>query len=249
MMIRNPWSALAPLFALCLTGALTQSACGAEKAAQKAAPEKNIPEKNKEEPSIRRLGDERYQVGPIIVDKANSSFTLSGRVLRTDGPLEFLAVKTGGSKGYESLLEFDTTATEFNVACILIGMTTDGVRRSRYHFDEEEVIGPPAEITVQWEREGKTFDVPISNLLYLDGKPVDSDHWRYTGSFNNPGDGVFMPELSGILISFIHDPDGVIDHQSGIGVNAYGSVSGNTELLPEVGMPLTVTVRHVPKPR
>jgi hypothetical protein len=234
MMIRNKLLVLAPLFALCVTGALTQSAHGAEKAI--------------EEPSIKRLGDERYQVGQIIVDKANLSFTLSGRVLRTEGPLEFLVVKTGGSKGYESLLELDTTATEFNVACILVGMSTDGVRLSRFHFDEEEVIGPPVEITVQWQRDGKTFDVPISNLLYLDGNPVESDEWRYTGSFNNPGDGVFMPELSGILVGFVHDPDGIIDHRSGIGVNEYGSISGNTELLPEIGMSLTVTFRHVPKP-
>jgi len=246
MMMINRWSTLAPLFALCLTVSLTQSACTAERATEKAT--ERVEEKATEEPSIRQLGDERYQVGPIIVDKANSSFTLSGRVLRTDGPLEFLAVKTGGSKGYESLLELDTTATEFNVACILIGMTTDGVRRSRYHFDEEEVIGPPVEITVQWERDGKAFDVPISSLLYIDGKPVDSDQWRYTGSFIHP-DGVFMPELSGILISFVHDPDGVIDHRIGIGVNAYGAVTGNTELLPKVDMPLTVTVRHVPKSR
>jgi len=234
-MIRSRLLTLASLFTLCVTGSLTELARGAETTT--------------EEPSIRELGDQHYQVGNIIVDKANSSFMLSGKVLNTKGPLEFLAVKTGGSKGYETLLELDTNATEFNLACILIGLTTDGVRLPEYHFDKEEVVGPPVAITAKWERDGKSFDVPISTLLYLNGKPIESDHWRYTGSYHNAGDGQFMPELSGILISFVHDPDGIIDHQSGIGVGAYGSITGNTELLPELGMPLTITVRHEPKRR
>ena len=217
--------------ALCLIGSVTNLALGEEMAA--------------EEPPIRDLGDERYQVGNIVVDKANSTFTLPGKVLRTDGPLEYLAVKPGGIKEYESLLELDANATEFNLACILIGLTIDGVKPSRYQFDEEEVVGPPVTITVQWERDGKTFDVPIAKLLYLDGKPVVSDRWRYTGSFHDPGpDRQYMAELSGSLISFVHDPDSIIDHQFGISIGDYGAATGNTELLPEIGMSLTVTVSY-----
>jgi hypothetical protein len=59
----------------------------------------------------------------------------------------------------------------------------------------------------------------------------------------------YMAELSGSLISFVHDPDSIIDHQFGVSIGAYGSTSGNIELLPELGMPLTVTVRHEPPRR
>jgi len=227
---------VASLFAFCMIGSVTGSALGAEAAV--------------DDPTIHELGDGRYQVGNIVIDKANSTFTLPGKVLHTDGPLEYIAVKPGGLKEYESLLELDATATEFNLACILIGLTTDGVKLPRYQFDEEDVVGPTVIITAQWERDGKSFDVPIAKLLYLDGKPVVPDRWRYTGSYRDVGPArQYMAELSGSLISFVHDPDSVIDHQFGVSIGAYGSAAGNTELLPEIGMPLTVRVSYDPDKR
>jgi len=245
-MLKHRPPTFAAFIALCLVGAVT----GVAQETETAAPESTAPETITETPPIRELGDERYQVGNIVVDKANHVFTLPGKVLHTDGPLEYLAVKPGGVKEYESLLELDASATEFNLACILIGLTTDGVRLPRYQFDEEDVVGPTVVITVQWERDGESFDVPIAKLLYLSGKPVVSDRWRYTGSYHDAGPArEYMAELSGSLISFVHDPDSIIDHQFGVSIGAYGSTSGNIELLPELGMSLTVTVRHEPPRR
>jgi hypothetical protein len=228
-MLKNWPPTFASFIALCLVGAVT----GVAQKTESTAPGATAPETITETPPIRELGDERYQVGNIVVDKANHVFTLPGKVLHT-----------------ESLLELDASATEFNLACILIGLTTDGVRLPRYQFDEEDVVGPTVVITVQWERDGESFDVPIAKLLYLSGKPVVSDRWRYTGSYHDAGPArQYMAELSGSLISFVHDPDSIIDHQFGVRIGAYGSTSGNIELLPELGMPLTVTVRHEPPRR
>jgi len=227
---------LVSVCAVCLTGTPVEVARGGD------APNEGAP--------IRELGNDRYQVGNIVIDKANSTFTVPGKVLRTEGPLEYLAVKPGGLKEYESLLQLDASAIEFNIACILIGLTTDNVRLPRYQFDQEEVIGPPVRITAHWERGGKRYDVPIAKLLYQGGKPIVSDRWRYTGSYRDTGpDRQYMAELSGSLISFVHDPDSIIDHQFGAGIGNYGSMSGNTELLPELGMPLTVTIRAESKDR
>ena len=77
----------------------------------------------------------------------------------------------------------------------------------------------------------------------MHGEPVVSDRWRYTGSYRDAGpEKLYMAEMSGSLISFVHDPDSVIDHEIGVSIGAYGATSGNIELLPELGMQVVVTV-------
>src|ERR1044071_1099156 len=52
------------------------------------APENRVPPP----PSIRELGEERYAIGDIVVDRKTSSFTVPGRILDvgSDLPLEFI---------------------------------------------------------------------------------------------------------------------------------------------------------------
>ena len=45
-----------------------------------------------------------------------------------------------------------------------------------------------------------------------------------------------MAEASGALIGFVHDPSSIIEHQVGAGLGNYGLMTGNTELLPELGV-------------
>ena len=111
------------------------------------APEKKATAGSESGPEIRDLGDERFQIGNIIVDKAAGKFTVPGKVLRLEPPLEYLAVKKGGAKGYESLLELESSAVEFNLACILIGMSNENITAPQYQFDQAPVAGPNLHIT------------------------------------------------------------------------------------------------------
>ena len=74
---------------------------------------------------MKPLGQDRYQIGRIVVDKRAGSFTVPGRVHVVGKPLEYLATSPGGMKAYETLLEVDATGSEFNLACILIGLERD----------------------------------------------------------------------------------------------------------------------------
>ena len=74
---------------------------------------------------LKPLGQDRYQIGRIVVDKRASSFTVPGRVHVLGKPLEYLATSPGGMKAYETLLEVDASGSEFNLACILIGLERD----------------------------------------------------------------------------------------------------------------------------
>ena len=107
-------------------------------------------------PKVEELGNQRYRIGSIKVDKARGSFTVPGAILRDKPPLEFLAVMKAGSKAYERLVELDSSAIEFNLACILIGLDPEKGKAPRFHFDREPVEGDAVQIWVRWERDGKT---------------------------------------------------------------------------------------------
>jgi hypothetical protein len=202
-----------------------------------------------EVPEVKPLGDERFQIGKVIVDQRAHTLTVTGRVLRTEPPLEYIAVSVGGVKGYESLLELDATGVEFNLACILLGLSNDDVVLPRYQFDRELAVGPPVAMKVGWGSGPARKEYEIAEVLWSDGKAGLSGDWVYTGSYNDAGDpSPYMAQVLGTLIGFVHDPASVIEHRVGIGIGAYGSIGGNLDVLPEVGSELTVTVESKSPP-
>lgn len=201
-------------------------------------------------PQIRALGEERFQIGKITIDKAGGKFTVPGKVLRLEPPLEYLAVTLGGSKGYESLLELESSAAEFNLACILIGLSTERVALPRYQFDREAVVGPQVRVTTLIQRDDEPVEVDAAQLFLFDGETSSSGEWVYTGSYQGRGENApFMAEFAGTLIGLVHDPASIIEHRTGLGINAYGSVGANTKLLSHVNMPLTLTIENVDRER
>ena len=192
-------------------------------------------------PPIERLGDERFRIGSIVVDKAQNRFTVPATILHLDQALEYVAVTRGGHKGYESLLELDATAHEFQLACILIGLDDAKSVKPRYQFDEREALGQAVDITLSWPEGDGTVTVDAANALLEGDQPFDNNSWVYVGSmFENNGE--LMAETIGTLIGFVHDPYSIIDHRFGAGVGAYGLITGNAGLLPPKGSPLTVTI-------
>ena len=86
---------------------------GAEEGNEKSDPTQEM---------MEDLGDQRYRIGTIIVDRKALSFSVPGKILHLKDPLEYLAVSRNGMKSYESLFELDTSPREFNLACILLGL-------------------------------------------------------------------------------------------------------------------------------
>jgi hypothetical protein len=198
-------------------------------------------------PEIEDLGDERYRIGEILVDRAGGAFSVPGRVIRIDPAIEYLAVMTGGIKAYESLLELDTDAYQFNLACILIGLSTDGVVPPEFQFDPDVVIGPRVRVSVQWREGARTVEHDVSDLLHLPDEDRVTSDWVYTGSTYVPSpDEPFLANQTGTLIGLMHDPASIIEHSIGVGIDNYGAISGNTDVLPSgVGMELTLRVEMV----
>jgi hypothetical protein len=194
------------------------------------------------EPDIEKLGDERYRIGTIVVDRNTLSFTVPGKVLELDAPLEYVAVSRNGSKGYESLLELDTSPREFKLACILIGLDDQKSVKPRYQFDELKPEGPPVDITIHWERDGESISVSAANAMTAGDTTYDDDSWVYIGSAMSFDGRQFMADIAGTLIGFVHDPNSIIEHHHGAGIGAYGSITGNEKTMPPEGSPIMLEV-------
>ena len=194
------------------------------------------------EPRMEPLGDERYRIGSITVDRNTRSFAVPGTILHLDTALEYVAVSRGGMKEYESLLELDTLPREFNLACILIGLDDAETVKPRYQFDDRDAEGPSVDITVSWEEDGETKSISAANAMKTGDDTYDDDSWVYIGSNTSPDGEQFMADVAGTLIGFVHDPDSIIEHRNGAGIGAYGLLTGNEGVLPEEGSPVTLTV-------
>ena len=197
---------------------------------------------------LKPLGGDRYQVGRIMVDKRARSFVVPGRVLVVGKPLEYIATSPGGMKDYETLLEVQASGSEFNLACILIGLERDPKAASAQQFRQvPRLVGPRVALHVAWTEGGKRRQVSAAEAL-LDAqaevKP-ETVEWVYVGSPASAFlDGRFAADETGTLVGFVHDPSTIIEAAVPIGLGAYGSVRGSA-LLPPVGTAIELIVQAV----
>jgi len=195
-----------------------------------------------QKPKIVQLGEGQYAIGAIRVDQKTGILQVPGKVIRITPPLEFLAVTKGGLKAYESLLELESDAFEFNLACIMLGLDAKNANSSDHHFDPRLVEGDPVEVWVSWQQDGKTIRMAGAQILGGKGAESASDEWIYTGSSFAPN-GKYMAATDGTLVGFVHDPASIIEHKQGLGLGDYGAVGdANNNVAPPVGTPVTLSI-------
>lgn len=191
---------------------------------------------------VEKLGDERYRIGAIVVDRNTSSFSLPGKIIHLTDALEYLAVSTEAAKEYESLLELTTSPGDFNLACILVGLDDEKSVKPRFQFDDEKAEGQSIGISLSWENDGETVTINGEEALTVGEEALDDNSWVYIGSTTGNYGKEFMADTGGTLIGFIHDPYSIIDHRNGVGIGNYGVVTGNKEILPPVGTAVSLTI-------
>jgi len=197
-------------------------------------------------PTVEDLGNQRYRIGRIVINKAENSFSVPGVVLELgspEDPLEFLAVAKGGFKSYESALMIEANALEFNLACILIGLQDENAVRPQYHFDPAPIQGDPVALWVTWEQDGETVRRPALKLIRIAEPSAASEEWVYTGSHFFE-DGRYAASITGTLIGFVHDPESIIQHRTGLGLGNYGAAIYNHEKGPSPGTPIILIVER-----
>jgi hypothetical protein len=197
-------------------------------------------------PTMKPLGGDRYQIGNVVVDKRARRVTVPGHVAHLgQAPLEYLAVTTHGLKAYETLLEVDANGSEFNLALILIGFDSALSTRPDTQFDRRYPGGQVADVQVRWSVDGHAHTASAEEALLSDAqrRQLPVGRWIYTGSVVLTRNyGRYAADVAGTLVGFVHDPNDVIEHRAGLGIGHYGSIQGNSALLPPVGTPVELIV-------
>ena len=199
---------------------------------------------------VERLGPDLVRVGTIRVDTARKELSVGGFVNQVS-VLEFLANTKGGFKAYESALELDTNAINFNVACLLIGLDSTGAVVSRYQFDPLPPQGHPVELFIEWDEGSTRRRIRAEQLVYnrATKRTLTDGPWVYTGSaYTGSGaDGTrYMAEMDGTLVGFMHTTAPIVESPRPLEGN-YGDSVINPELNLKPGASITLIVRALPR--
>lgn len=197
---------------------------------------------------IERLGADRLRVGNIQIDTAKKEVVVRGTV--NDAlTLEFVANPKGGFKAYESALELDTDAVNFNLALILIGLDPARAVPARTHLDVTPPQGDPVEVWVAWEANGRQMRVRAEQLIYnvQTKQTLSEGPWVYTGSVFSSDNNAYLADLEGSLIGFVHTPAPVIESPRPLNPGDYGANRLNPNLNLKPGTAVTLTVRALPR--
>jgi hypothetical protein len=200
---------------------------------------------------VERLGPTTLRVGNVQVDTAKREVSVAGVVNEGVTALEFIASTKGGFKGYESALELDTTAIDFNLGLILIGLDHNRAVVPKFHLQPTPPQGDPVEIWVEWTEREKPRRVRAEELVFNETtkQTLSEGPWVYTGSVFSAQNNAYLADLEGALIGFVHSPAPVIDSPRAMSPGQYGSNRLNASLNLQAGTRVVLTVRALPLPK
>lgn len=196
---------------------------------------------------VERIGKDLVRLGTITIDTARKEFSVAG-FMNDVQVLEFLANTKGGWKAYESAMEMDTNAVNFNVACLLIGLDNTGAVSAKFQFDPAAPKGQPVEMFLEWDDGGKPRRVRAEQIIWnkLTKETLTEGPWVYTGSTFQQGN-LYMAETEGALIGFMHTVAPIIESPRPIPA-AWGDTAINPDLNLKPGQQVKLIVRALPKP-
>ena len=195
---------------------------------------------------VEKLGPNQFRIGKILVDIAKKELSVAG-VINNVQVLEFLANMKEGFKAYESAMELETNAVNFNVACLLIGLDPVGAVPARFQFDSEPPKGHPVEVFVEWDESGRTRRVRAEQFLYdrVTKQTLSEGPWIYTGSVIYETNR-YLAETEGVLVGFMHTPAPIIENPRTT-IGEFGDHVINPELNIKPGKAVSLVVRALPK--
>lgn len=223
-----------------------------EKAEVPGAPKevKEAKEVKTVEPSVKKLGEHRYQLGDIVFNGKTREIRFPATMNLENGLLEYMIV-TGDGKIHESLLSTEISAAQLQVVMKLchykdgVGDTFDAL------FPDNEKKGKAGEaergssvrIAVEWTEKSDGIEKPrryqLAELLrdLKTAGPVPEGQWIYTGSMVH--EGAFIAEAEGTLVAVYID-NGALINSFRPGSDDDERWVTNADVAPKIGTPITV---------
>jgi hypothetical protein len=148
----------------------------------------------------------------ITFDVKRKQVRVDCESLAVEAPLEFFCVVVGGSE-HETVLRTPAKPSDVHTALLALGLQPG----KPVHYDEATKQwtppkGPPLEIHLEWEKDGKTVSVPAYRTMrdVKTKKEMKPLHWVYTGS-RVMEDGVFAADVNGYVVSIVNFEMTLID--------------------------------------
>lgn len=171
--------------------------------------------------SVVKLDETKYEVGAVKFDKQTREIRFPAKVNMTEGLLEYLIVLPQG-KVHEALLITETSPTDLNLAFTLLRYTAsrelfaipdqDGRLTDKYPDVPSAIkAGARISIDVEWDEQGSTRRVPISDWIQHAVKTtaMDAGPWVYSGS--NLQEGKYVPEMTGDIAAILVSPSAILN--------------------------------------
>jgi hypothetical protein len=227
------------IFTVSMLGAMMVPSVLAQQAPAPPSPY-NVP---KGPSPVERLGPDLVRIGAIQVNTKLRELSVPG-VVNDVTALEFIAVTKGGFKAYESVLELETNAINFNLAMILMGLDAKHAVMPKHPGDPTLPQGDKVEIWVEWAEGKDTRRVRAEQLVYNEKtkQTLTEGPWVYTGSVFVEHTNAYMADMEGALIGFIHSMAPIIESPRPFTPD-YQANKINPSLQLRAGTAVTLTVR------
>ena len=162
-------------------------------------------------PSFVRAEDAKPQAGKVgklpfvTFDAKRKQVRVDREALGVDAPLEFFCVRNGGSE-HETVFRTPAKPSDIHTALLAVGLQPG--KPLSYSEAANKWIppqGPPLNITLEWEKDGKAVTVPAYRTMrdLKTKKEMKSTHWVYCGS-RVMDDGAFAADVTGYVVSVVN---------------------------------------------
>jgi len=193
-------------------------------------------------PPVEKIGEGKFRLGEIIVDRTERSISFPAQVNMDRGLLEYLLVHNKG-KTHESLLRTRVAPYNLQIALLLLGFEGTDQRlamQGAQNTPKGERVKIFVSITVGQISTILPVESWLANKVGESFDSVSSINWVYTGSYVD--DNRFMAQETGSIAAIWHDPVAIIDNASPGGENnRIWFVKQGTA--PPVGTPVIVIIK------
>ena len=203
--------------------------------------------------AITARADEPAKIGKlphVEFDARTKQARVECEMLDCNAPLEFFCC-VKGTNDYEAMIRSEVKPHDMHVALLAIGLTPgQPLKYSEAAQKWTPPQGPPVQITMEYQRDGKTVSDPAWRWMRdaKTKKPAPPFTWVFAGSRVLP-DGKYAADITGYLVSIVNFDLTVLDvPQLASSSNETLEWERNPDVTPKVGTPVTMVLEPVGNP-
>lgn len=185
----------------------------------------------------------------IQVDVRNKQVRVECEALRCEAPLEFFCVIAGGSE-HESAIRTRAKPSDLHTAMLMLGLAPgEPMKYSEAAKKWFPPHGPPVNITMEFEKDGKRVSLPAYELMrdVKSKKPMPAQSWIFAGS-RLLENGTYGADPTGYVVSIVNFEYSVLDvPRLASSANETLEWEAALDLMPALGAPMTMLIEPVDK--